>query len=147
MRRSSKPGHIETLVAHKRAARAHRAQDRLHHAAPSAKPLYLLAAERGAHLGVLTRGLLQLLDTHGAQALEAAIGCALAEDTAHLGAVRHFIDAHAHARGQRPPIAVSLPNDPRLQNLSVPTQPLTDYDQLTKDRTDDAGNDTQKPKP
>ena len=33
--------HVEALVAHKRAARAQRAQDRLHHAAPSAKPLPL----------------------------------------------------------------------------------------------------------
>ena len=145
------PSHIEALVAHKRAARAHRAQDRLHHAAPSAKPLFLRAAERGAHLGVLTRGLLQLLDTHGAQALEAAIAAALAEDAAHLGAVRHFIDAHAHARGQRPPIAVSLPNDPRLQNLSVRAQPLSDYDRLTTgsndECTDDDGNDAHKPQP
>ena len=125
--------HIDALVAHKRGARAHRAQDRLHHAAPSAKPLFLRAAERGAHLGVLTRGLLQLLDTHGAQALEAAIAAALAEDAAHLGAVRHFIDAHAHARGQRPPIAVSLPKDPRLEHLSVRSQPLTDYDRLTQE--------------
>ena len=138
------PGHIEALVMRKRAARAHRGQDRLQHAAPSAKPLFLLAAERGAHLGVLTRGLLQLLDSHGTQALEAAIAAALAEDTAHLGAVRHFIDAHAHARGLRPPIAVSLPNDPRLQNLSVRVLPLTDYDQLTKERTDDEHNDADK---
>jgi transposase len=138
------PGHLEALIRRKRAARAHRGQDRLQHAAPSAKPLFVLAAERGAHLGVLTRGLLQLLDSHGAQALEAAIAAALAEDTAHLGAVRHFIDAHAHARGQRPPLAVSLPNDPRLQNLSVRTQPLTDYDQLTKDSTDDDHNDASK---
>ena len=144
------PGHIEALVARKRAARAHRGQDRLQHAAPSAKALFLLAAERGAHMGVLTRGLLQLLDSHGAQALEVAVGSALAEDTAHLGAVRHFIDAHAHARGQRPPIAVSLPNDPRLKHLSVRTQPLTDYDRLTKDPTDECTSeptDTQKPKP
>lgn len=141
------PGHIEALVTRKRAAGAHRGQDRLQHAAPSAKPLFLLAAERGAHLGVLTRGLLQLLDSHGAQALEAAIAAALAEDTAHLGAVRHFIDAHAHARGQRPPLAVSLPNDPRLQNLSVRAQPLTDYDPLTKDSTDDEHNDASDPQP
>jgi transposase len=141
------PGHIEALITRKRAARAHRGQDRLQHAAPSAKPLFLLAAERGAHLGVLTRGLLQLLDSHGAQALEAAIAAALAEDTAHLGAVRHFIDAHAHALGQRPPIAVSLPNDPRLQNLRVRAQPLTDYDQLTKDCTDGNGNDARKTQP
>jgi transposase len=127
------PGHLEALVAHKRAARTHRAQDRLHHAAPSAQALFLRAAERGVHLGVLTRGLLQLLDSHGAQALEAAITAALAEDAAHLGAVRHFIDTHAHARGQRPPIAVSLPKDPRLEHLSVRSQPLSDYDRLTQE--------------
>jgi transposase len=103
--------HIESLVAEKRAARTHRAQDRLHHAAPSARALFQRAGDRGAHLGVLTRGLLQLLDTHGAEALEAAIAAALAEDAAHLGAVRHFIDRHAHARGKPPPIAVALPKD------------------------------------
>jgi len=130
------PAHIEALLADKRAARAHRAQDRLQHAAPSAKALFVRAAERGAHLGVLTRGLLQLLDTHGAQALEAAIAAALAEDAAHLGAVRHFIDQHAHARGQRPPIAVALPKDPRLQ-LSVRPQPLSDYQQLATDSTNE----------
>ena len=112
-RRSKTPAHVAALVADKRAARAHRAQDRLQHAAPSAQALFLRAAERGAHLGVLTRGLLQLLASHGAAALEAAIAAALAEDAAHLAAVRHFIDQHAHARGQRPPIAVALPQDPR----------------------------------
>ena len=123
--------HLEELVKRKRAARGHRAQDRLHHAAPSATRLFLRAAERGAHLGVLTRGLITLLDSHGANALEAAINAALAEDAAHLGAVRHFIDSHAHARGQRPPLAVVLPDDPRLQAINVRPQPLSDYEQLT----------------
>jgi hypothetical protein len=137
------PDHLEALVAHKRAARAQRAQDRLHHAAPSAKALFLRAAERGAHLGVLTRGLLQLLESHGAQALEAAIAAALVEDAAHLGAVRHFIDAHAQAAGLRPPIAVSLPKDARIERLSVRPQPLSDYDRLTQESHahDDADND------
>lgn len=144
------PSHIEALLDHKRAARAHRAQDRLHYAAPSAKALFVHAAERGAHLGVLTRGLLQLLDSHGAQALEAAIAAALTEDAAHLGAVRHFIDAHAHAAGLRPPVAVSLPNDARLQNLSIRVKSLTDYDQLTKEDTDESTDDehsARKPQP
>ncbi len=131
-----RPEHLQALVAHKRAARLHRAQDRLHHAAPSAQALFLRAASRGAHLGVLTRGLLQLLDSHGAQALEAAIAAALAEDAAHLAAVRHFIDLHAQARGQRPPLAVALPNDARVQQLCVRPQPLSDYDPLT-DHDDD----------
>jgi hypothetical protein len=130
------PAHVQALVAHKRAARAHRAQDRLHHAAPSAKALFLRAAQRGAHLGVLTRGLLALLDSHGASALEAAIAAALTEEAAHLGAVRHFIDSHAHARGQPPPLAVSLPADPRLHGLSVRAHPLRDYEQLTPESPD-----------
>jgi hypothetical protein len=80
--------------------------------------------------------------------LQAAIAAALAEDAAHLGAVRHFIDAQAHAAGLRPPIAVSLPKDPRLEHLSVRSQPLSDYEQLAKDSTDersdhDCDNDHQ----
>jgi len=134
------PAHVAALVADKRAARAHRAQDRLQHAAPSTKALFLRAAARGAHLGVLTRGLLQLLASHGAAALEAAIAAALAEDTAHLGAVRHFIDQHAHARGQRPPIAVALPEDPRLP-LTVQPQPLSDYHQLATTAINDEPTD------
>ena len=131
------PAHLEALTAHKRAARTHRAKDRLHHAAPSAKPLFLRAAERGAHLGVLTRGLLDLLESHGAMALEAAIVAALAEDAAHLGAVRHFVDTHAQARGQAPPIAVTLPDDPRLRALTVRPHPLSDYQRLTSESPDE----------
>ena len=138
------PAHIAALVADKRAARAHRAQDRLQHAAPSTQALFLRAAARGAHLGVLTRGLLQLLASHGAAALEAAIAAALAEDAAHLGAVRHFIDQHAHARGQRPPIAVTLPDDPRLP-LAVQPQPLSDYHQLASTATDEPSSPDADP--
>jgi transposase len=138
------PAHVAALVADKRAARAHRAQDRLQHAAPSTKPLFVRAAERGVHLGVLTRGLLQLLASHGAAALEAAIAAALAEDAAHLGVVRHFIDQHAHARGQRPPIAVALPADPRLP-LSVQPQPLSDYQQLATPTGDEPNSSDTEP--
>jgi transposase len=126
--------HLDALVAHKRAGRAHRALDRLHHAAPGSKGLFTLAAERGVHLGVLTRGLLQLLDTHGADALAQAIDAALSENAAHLGAVRHFIDAHLALRGERPPVAVTLPNDPRL-HVTVRAHDLRDYEQLTTEPT------------
>ncbi|MGH8470925.1 MAG: IS21 family transposase [Gammaproteobacteria bacterium] len=132
-----RPEHLEGLVAHKRAARAHRAQDRLHHAVPRAKDLFLRAAERGVPLGPLTRGLLDLLDTHGATALEGAITAALAQDSAHLGAVRHFIDQHLYRRGEPPPIAVTLPEDPRVRILSVRPHPLSDYEQLSKAMTDE----------
>jgi len=133
--------HIQSLVDHKRAGRAHRAIDRLHHAAPSAGRFFKLAAERGVHLAVLTRGLLELLQTHGAGALQEALAAALREDTAHLGAVRHFIDLHRAHRGQPPPIPVVLPDDPRVRALTVRAHPLTDYEQLTREEPDEHRDD------
>lgn len=139
------PAHIEALLSHKRAARAHRAQDRLHHSASSASTLFVRAASHGAHLGVLTRGLLQLLDTHGAQALERAIQAALAEDAAHLGAVRHFIDQHARADALAPPIAVALPADPRVRELTVQPHSLRDYEQLGRKSDEHEPDDPPAP--
>jgi hypothetical protein len=129
--------HIQALVDHKRAGRAHRAIDRLHHAAPSAGAFFKLAAERGAHLGSLTRGLIDLLDTHGAAALEAALTAALAEDAAHLPAVRHFIDVQRAQRGAGPPVPVTLPNDPRVRSLTVRPHKLTDYEPLAQESCDE----------
>lgn len=138
------PAHIQALVDHKRAGRAHRAIDRLHHAAPSAAGFFKLAAERGVHLGSLTRGLIDLLDTHGAAALEAALTAALAEDAAHLPAVRHFIDVQRAKRGAGAPVPVTLPNDPRVRSLTVRPHKLTDYEPLAQEscdeRSDHAGD-------
>ena len=91
------PAHIEELERHKRLAREHRATDRLHHAAPSAKALFVAAAQRNHHLGVLVRGLIELLNAHGPVALERAIAAALDADAAYLGGVRH----RASSRSER----------------------------------------------
>ena len=141
------PAHIAALVAHKAAARTHRAQDRLHHATPSTQALFLRAAAHGVQLGTLIRGLLALLDSHGSHALEAAIAAALREDRAHFGAVRHFIDQHAHARQQQPPLAVHLPDDPRLRSLTVRDHPLSDYEHLTPEPIDASHNEPLTPEP
>jgi transposase len=131
------PAHIKTLEAQKRAGRAHRAIDRLHYAAPSAQAFFRLAASRGAHLGSLTRGLIDLLDTYGAAALETALAAALGEDAAHLSAVRHFIDLERQKRGQSPPIPVTLPDDPRVRSLSVRPHNLVDYENLSREICDE----------
>jgi transposase len=140
------PPHVQDLVDHKRAARKHRAMDRLHHAAPSATKFFAAAGSRGVHLGALTRGLIDLLDTHGAAALDAALTAALAEDSAHLPAVRHFIDQHRARRGELPPIPVQLPDDPRVRVLTVRPHNLADYEQLTRkephERIDEAISDS-----
>jgi transposase len=135
------PAHIKALEAEKRAGRAHRAIDRLHHAAPSAARFFQLAASRGVHLGSLTRGLTELLDTHGAAALEAALAAALGEDATHLAAVRHFIDLHRARRGQCPPIPVTLPDDPRVRALTVRPHNLANYEILTRETPDERADD------
>lgn len=144
------PAHIKALEAEKRAGRAHRAIDRLHYAAPSASRFFQLAASRGVHLGSLTRGLIELLETHGATALEAALAAALAEDAVHLPAVRHFIDLHRAQRGQSPPIPVTLPDDPRVRELAVRPHNLAEYEKLAQETCDersDAPPDTELAKP
>ena len=140
--------HIEELLQHKRQGREHRAKDRLHHAAPSSKALFLAAAERRQHFGVLTRGLIALLNAHGAGALERAIVEALERNTAHLAGVRHLIDQHRHHSGKPPPLPLALPDDPRLGALHVRPHDLADYDQLhsgDQHEPDDDGNDGNDP--
>ena len=124
------PAHVEALERKKRLARTHRATDRLHHAAPSAKALFATAAQRNHHLGVLARGLIELLNAYGPIALERAIAAALQSDAAHLGGVRHFIDQQRQEADKPPPLALALPDDPRLRSLSVRPHDLADYDRL-----------------
>ncbi|MGB6452040.1 MAG: IS21 family transposase [Steroidobacteraceae bacterium] len=141
------PSHIEALEAEKRAGRAHRAIDRLHYAAPSAPELFRRAASRGVHLGSLTRGLLSLLDAHGAAALEAALAAALGQDATHLAAVRHFVDLHRAERGQSPPIPVTLPEDPRVRALAVRPHNLADYASLARETPDERSDAASDPTP
>ena len=124
------PTHIEALERNKRAARTHRATDRLHHAAPSAKALFAAAAQRHHHLGVLARGLIELLNAYGPVALERAIAAALESDAAHLAGVRHLIDQHRQQSRKPPPLPLALPDDPRRRSLSVRPHNLADYDRL-----------------
>ena len=131
------PAHIKALEAEKRAGRAHRAIDRLHYAAPSATPFFQLAADRGVHLGSLTRGLTELLDAYGAAALEAALKAALGQDATHLAAVRHFIDLQRAQRGASPALPVTLPDDPRVRSLAVRPHNLADYEKLTPETPDE----------
>jgi hypothetical protein len=114
---------------------------RLRSASACAARFFALAPERGVHLGSLTRGLIDLLDTHGTAALQAALAAALAEGAAHLAAVRHFIDLQRAQRGACPPVTVTLPDDPRVRALTVRPHKLTDYEQLARESLDERSDD------
>ena len=63
--------HVQALVEQKRAARQHRATDRLAHAVPASQTLLARAAERGSNLGAITAALIRLLDRNSAADLQA----------------------------------------------------------------------------
>ena len=95
------------------------------------------AAQRGAHLGSLTNGLLRLLSTYGAAELEQAVAEALQGASPHLAAVRQLLEQHRQAQGKPPPLPIALPDDPRVRGLNVRPHNLNSYDALTKEQGDD----------
>jgi transposase len=130
------PSHIEALVQHKRAAKEHRAIDRLHAALPHSQAWLAALAERGGNLGSATWGLSRLLDTERADRIDAALEESLCRGTPHLGAVRHLLDRARKDRGQPPSVEPHLPADPRIEGLVVRPHALSTYDQLQR-MTDD----------
>ena len=132
--------HVQALVVEKRAARKHRAQDRLAHAAPSSRQLLQRLAERGANLGNSTQRLHAYLDMFGAESLEGAIKEALARDVPHVGAVRQVLERERAARGMAPPLPIPFA-DARLRELRVRPHALETYDSLTKNRKETRDGD------
>jgi transposase len=126
--------HIAQLTAFKQAARRHRGQSRLHHAAPSSEKLLVAAAERGDGLGGITSALLKLLEQHGPTELEAGICEALARGVAHPHAVRQCIERRRRERHLPPAVSLPLPDDSRLAQLVVVPHDLKSYD---PEQTDD----------
>lgn len=129
------PAHIEALIQQKNKARTHRGQDRLIHAVPGCRPLLNEAALRGDHLGSITSALLKLLDQYGADELEIAVQAALEKQVPHPNAVRQTLQKRREARLQPPPLAVPLPDDPRVRDLNVKPHALTAYDQINATET------------
>jgi len=127
--------HLQALVAHKRAARQHRATDRLAQVAPASQDVLLRAAERGANLGAITTGLMRLLERYGAAELQVAIREALDRDVPHPNAVRIALERRREARGEVPPVAVDLPAAVQARDAPVQPHALETYDQL-KDAAD-----------
>ncbi|MCB1710335.1 MAG: IS21 family transposase, partial [Halioglobus sp.] len=124
------PAHLAALVEAKRAARHHRGQDRLAHAAPSSGDLLQQAAARGNPLARVTAQLVQLLDDYGAAELEYALQEALASGVPHPNAVRQVIERRREQRDRPPPLTLTLPANDRARNIVVRPASLARYDLL-----------------
>ena len=122
--------HVQDLVAHKRAARAHRATDRLTQAVPALAELLQRAAARGHNLGSVTLGLSKLLDRYGAKPMQAAVTEALARDVPHPNAVRLALERAREATQAPPPVDTPLSERARLLDVVVQAHALDAYDAL-----------------
>jgi transposase len=129
------PGHVKALVEQKRAARQHRATDRLVHAAPASQTLLIRAAERGANLGAITAALMRLLAQTNAAEMQAAILEALQRNVPHPNAVRLALARRREQRGEPPAVGVELPAHLQARDTRVQPHALETYDQL-KDKHD-----------
>ena len=124
------PPTSRALVEQKRAARQHRATDRLAQAAPASQTLLIRAAERGANLGAITVALMRLLDRTSAADLQLAILDALERDVPHPNAVRLALERRREQRGEAPQVAVVLPAHVQARDAPVQPHALETYDQL-----------------
>jgi hypothetical protein len=131
------PAHIAALVKTKRAARQHRATDRLAHAVPASVALLGRAAERGHNLGSITAALGRLLERYGAADLQLAIIAALEQNVPHPNAVRLALERRRQERHQPPPLAIALPAHVRARDVPVQPHALDSYDQLTEETPHD----------
>jgi len=134
--RIENPEHIKALVEHKRNAHEHRGIGRLQHAAPASAAFLARAAERGLNLGSTTTRLLKLLDEYGPVELDQALVEINEREVVHVPAVRLLLEQRRHAKGRPPPVAVSLPDDPRVRGLVVRPHSLETYDSLREDDDD-----------
>ena len=131
------PAHVAALVAAKRKAAEARGLDRLAHGAPESRRLLEAMAQQGLNLGAATAALLRLVDAFGAEAVNGAIAEALHGGRAHPQAVRQILDRKRHELGLPTPIAIALPDRPKVRDLTVTPHRLDTYDTLTPENTDD----------
>lgn len=124
------PAHLEALATFKARAREQRGMDRLHYAVPSSRGLLEGAASRGHNLGSAVVALLRLVETWGAEAVEEAVVDAIDADALHVAAVRQVLERRSQEAGTPPPIALNLPDDPRVRELHVQPHDLANYDDL-----------------
>jgi transposase len=134
------PTHLQRLVEHKRAARAHRGCDRLAQAAPAAAILLQRAGARGDNLGSITAALLRLLQRYGAAALQAGVVEALERGVPHPNAVRLALERTREAAGRPPPVALVLPEHVARRDAPVRPHALNSYDRQ-HDRPHDGPHD------
>jgi len=125
------PEHIERLVAQKKKAKKASGMNVLYSAAPSARKMLEMAAERGYPIGSLTNKLLHLLDLYGAAEMEESVREVVKAGACHCSDVTQELERRRRSKGLLSPVAIQLPEDKRLHDFIVLPHSLATYDKLS----------------
>jgi hypothetical protein len=109
----------------------------LAHAARGSVALLALAVQRGHRPTTVTSLLTGMLDDYGASELACAIDEALQQQAPHPNAVRQVLERRREQRDQPPPLAITLPDNPKAKNAVVRPASLARYDRLSPGRAAD----------
>ncbi len=132
------PGHLAALADAKARAHELRGRDLLRASCQQAEGFLAALAQRDLSLSHHTTQLLKLLELHGAPALDEALAEALRKGAVSAPSVAHLLEQRARRQRQPPPLAVVLPDDPRIAASRTRPHSLADYDRLLdKDSSDD----------
>jgi transposase len=127
------PSHIQALLEQKRKALGSSPGGRLAALVPDSPPFLEAAFGQGESAARLTRQLLGLLDDYGPAELGAALREALERHTPRASSVAFILARRHRQKKRRAPLPVNLSRRPDLENLTVKTQHLEAYDELTED--------------
>ena len=134
------PLHLAGLTDRKPRTRPLRARQRIERACSQARAFLeaLSTQATGLHhdLGPQVQRLGKLLDQFGPTALNIALGEALCRGALSAGSVEHLIEQRRRRKKQAPPMALSLPQDPRVSQLRVLPHDLSAYDALAHPQED-----------
>lgn len=130
--------HISALVEAKRSAKQSRGMTRLLRDVPEAKTLLERVVERGQNLATATKQLEGMLDDYGAKELTMAVEQVNERGLTATSAVAQLLEQERRKRRMKPPIKVTITNDPRVRDLRVTPHKLEQYDDLSKN--DDKDN-------
>ncbi len=135
------PAHLAGLAKKKRHARELRGRARLENACKNAHAFFDSLLARDQPLRTHAAQLIRLLDRYNAVELDEALAEALDRGAVSAASVAHILDRRTAARGAPPPLAFSLPDDPRVRDLRVTPHALGDYDALAKPDDQEAPDD------
>lgn len=126
--------HIDALWQSKVEAKRGRGHNRLSHASPLIDELLQQAVDRGHVLRSTINLLIELLDSYGQAAFEAAVAEAMTQQSPYPEGVRQILERQRHERQQPPPLAIAVPD--KAKHYSVKPARLSDYDHITNSGDD-----------